>query len=172
MSLNGWWCEVLVSVWWTPLQQWLHIHQFIDMWTLPPQRRARGLQGGDASPEEAERERETKERRGEEGEQEEMSGRSFLLRFPCRQSTWRHCSPLCCPEGGQEAALLTPDLPGRIKMAAHELIITNSVQHQIKHVNKDGKNKQGPSSCLVTITMMAPVLLYSATNNMCSSDCY
>lgn len=41
--------------------------------SFPSQRRARRLQGGDASPEETERKRETKERRGEESKQEKMS---------------------------------------------------------------------------------------------------
>lgn len=51
----------------------LTISNYVTVFSLPSQRRARRLQGGDASSEETERKRETKERRGEESDQEEMS---------------------------------------------------------------------------------------------------
>lgn len=69
---------------------------------LLTQRRTRGLQGGDAPPEEAEREGQTKEGRGEKSHQEEMScSSSFLvtesglsievMHWPC------HCPALFTP---------------------------------------------------------------------------
>lgn len=67
MSQNGPFSEKL----WACVN--LTISNYVTMFYLPSQRRARRLQGGDASSEETERKRETKERRGEESDQEEMS---------------------------------------------------------------------------------------------------
>lgn len=151
----------------------------------PPQRRAWGLQGGDAPSEETERKRETEERRRKESGQEEMS--CFLF-FP--NAGWQDGTVYilfhAILKKGQEGLVATwwstvarpPPRRGRNEKTQSVttdpkqklIIITTRNGHKIQNVNKDGLV---PLECLLLLSpLIVLLLLYIAVTSRSTIWCY